>query len=264
MKRLAFLFLIYDEINHEDIWWRFFQGVDITKYKVLVHYKYQKPLRYFENCKIKNCVSTEYADISICAATQLLYQEALKDDHVFKLILVSQSCVPLKSFDYVYEELCADEFSKFNKSNSCVLKHIKNAPDILNRNEVLKTSQWSILHRFDAQICAEDTEYRELFKDCYAPDEYLFSTILNRYVAQNLVLTDDLTEGATTFTNWKGRPYRFPNETFNELKNYDNISLRELNYLIQSPCLFGRKFNKECLVDLQSPLLDVLVDKLFN
>jgi hypothetical protein len=39
-KKIAFLFLIYDEINHEEIWKLFFNSIDINKYNIYIHYKY--------------------------------------------------------------------------------------------------------------------------------------------------------------------------------------------------------------------------------
>ena len=51
MKKLAFLFIIYDEILHEDLWWNFFKNVDPNKFSIYIHFKEQKPLKYFEWAK---------------------------------------------------------------------------------------------------------------------------------------------------------------------------------------------------------------------
>ena len=44
MKKIAFLFLIYDIINFEDIWNIFFLNVDTNKYNIYIHYKHDKLL----------------------------------------------------------------------------------------------------------------------------------------------------------------------------------------------------------------------------
>ena len=48
MKKIAFCFLIYDIINHEELWNIFFKNVDANKYTIYIHYKFNKPLKYFE------------------------------------------------------------------------------------------------------------------------------------------------------------------------------------------------------------------------
>jgi hypothetical protein len=52
MKKIAFCFLIYDIINHEELWNKFFLDVDINKYNIYIHYKYNVPLKYFEKYKL--------------------------------------------------------------------------------------------------------------------------------------------------------------------------------------------------------------------
>ena len=78
MKKIAFCFLIYDVINHEELWYRFFENVDKSKYSIYIHYKDATPLTYFDNYKLETQIETEYADVSI-VAQNLLLEEARKD-----------------------------------------------------------------------------------------------------------------------------------------------------------------------------------------
>jgi hypothetical protein len=68
MKKIAFLFLIYDKINIEELWKYFFNKIDQNKYDIYVHYKIQTPLKYFEKYKLTNCIETKYADVSLVYA----------------------------------------------------------------------------------------------------------------------------------------------------------------------------------------------------
>ena len=79
MKKIAFCFLIYDIINHEEIWNIFFKNIDINKYNIYIHYKTNVPLKYFEKYKLNNCIDTKWGDISLVQAQNILYTEALKD-----------------------------------------------------------------------------------------------------------------------------------------------------------------------------------------
>ena len=61
--------------------------------------------------------------------------------------------------------------------------------------------------------------------------------------ANDIIATPNLAL-ATTFANWADMAYKYLSS--NELKNYTSVSEEELDYLLQSPSLFGRKFRKEC------------------
>ena len=101
-KKIAFCFLIYDSINQEEIWNGFFKNIDPNKYNIYIHYKINKPLKYFEKYKLKNCIPTKYADISLVKAQNLLLQEAINDEYNKHMIFLSNSCIPLKSFKFIY------------------------------------------------------------------------------------------------------------------------------------------------------------------
>ena len=57
-KKIAFCFLIYEEIYHEDLWKSFLDNVDKSKYSIYIHYKKDKPLKYFNDHKLKNTIET--------------------------------------------------------------------------------------------------------------------------------------------------------------------------------------------------------------
>lgn len=112
-KVIGFCFLIYDIINHEELWNNWFKNVDKKKYKIYIHYKYDVRLKYFEKYKLDNCIETKYGDITIVHAHNMLFKQAY-DDGCIKIISLSQACIPLKTFDYIYSFLTKDQFSHFN------------------------------------------------------------------------------------------------------------------------------------------------------
>ena len=59
MKKIAFCFLIYDIINHEELWNIFFKDIDTNLYNIYIHYKNNKQLKYFEKYKLDNCIETK-------------------------------------------------------------------------------------------------------------------------------------------------------------------------------------------------------------
>jgi hypothetical protein len=248
MKKIAFCFLIYDEINHEELWNMFFSNVDTNKYSIYIHYKTNKPLKYFEKYKLTNCIETAYFDISCVKAQNIMFQEAMKDVENKHFILLSQSCIPLKTFQHIYDSL-DENFSYFNIGlKSHCLPSAKYALNFIDEKYLQKASQWCILNRKHTDLMLTKTEYFEWFSHSplISPDEYCYITnIFINNLQCEIIATPNLAEGATTFINWKDMDYKYPSES--GLKNYTTISDEELNYLLNSKCLFGRKFKVQGL-----------------
>jgi Core-2/I-Branching enzyme len=248
MKKLAFCFLIYDKINHEDIWNTFFENIDSNKYSIYIHFKFNSTLKYFEKYKLTKCIATRYEDYTIPLAYNLLFRNAYDDMENYKFIILSGSCIPLKSFDYVYEKLTRDSYGYFNVSpqeqcfpvcNSLIGK--------IPNEKISKSHNWFILNRqlVDKLCFDKDNILKNLYKQVYAPAEYFYYTFIKLENLENeIIITNNISKDATTFTNWEGTDYKYP--SLRSLKNYTFISSDELNYLLESNSLFGRKFLVEC------------------
>ena len=251
--KIAFCFLIYDQINLEELWNIFFKGVDPSRYSVHIHYKTQKPLKYFEAAKLPECVETRWGDLSLVRAQNLLLTAALKDPETTHCILLSNSCIPLKSFEYIakalkprysYFNVC-DPVSCFPRCNN-VLFHVE-------QRFIQKATQWAILNRKHATLLTTDTDYLTWFAACHAPDEHAYITkLFKERLKDEIMITKNEKLGATTFTNWADM-YDYKYRSAEGLKNYDSISQEELSLLLASPCLFGRKFMREAVRSLINP-----------
>jgi hypothetical protein len=117
---------------------------------------------------------------------------------------------------------------------------------------IQKASQWCILHREHAKIVVSGAPtYMEWFHGPgVVADEHAYIIwLFARGRQAELRMTPNLSAGATTFTYWPDmREYPFPDVRLRRLKEYDSISEEELSYLVKkAPCLFGRKFRRECL-----------------
>ena len=238
MKKIAFCFLIYNEINHEELWNIFFKNIDKNKYNIYIHYKSNKPLKYFENYKINNCIETKYEDQTIPLAYNILFRRAYNEDiENYKFIIVSGSCIPLKCFNFIYSELTKDNYGYFNV-----------CPNV---HYLSKSSNWFILNRILVeQLCFDKDNILNIdYKSVYAPAEYFYYTYIKLLQLESeIITTANSSNDATTFTNWGDMDYKYVN-SHNGLKNYNFISDEELTYLLNSKCFFGRKFNKECVLN---------------
>lgn len=266
MNKIAFLFLIYDMINHESIWHRYFEGIGKNRYNIYIHYKADTDVRleFFDGYKIdkSKIIDTKYADISIVKAQNILLKEALKDAKNTHFIFLSGSCIPLKSFEYLYHRL-EPVYSYFHVADpdDC-FPDCEVALQYIPKRHIKKASQWSILNRKHGALLVGNgsrggdasNTYLRWFEDTYAPDELCYISYLS-YI-YNDTLDDEIIatsyhsppEVATTFANWEDMNYTFVSER--ELKNYKSISEDELKHLLRSKSLFGRKFKPSCFPSL--------------
>jgi hypothetical protein len=243
-KKIAFLFLIYDKINHEELWAEFFKQDDKDRHSIYIHYKYDKKLDYFENCKLKNCIETKWGDISLVQAQNLLLQQALKDTDNQHFIFCSGACIPLKDFDHVYNSL-DEQYSYFNiQSDNTCFPRCNNALKYIKKKYIKKAAQWCILNRKHTEIILNSDVYIKWFKNTIGDEHCYVSYLYYMKLENELIITLNSAESATTFTNWPGMNYKYPSNA--GIKNYERIRKNELKYLIASKCLFGRKFSATC------------------
>lgn len=265
MKKIAFCFLIYDDINHEDLWNTFLKDVDPQKYSIYIHHKYSKPLQYFEKYKLKSHVVTKYGDISLVKAQNLMLQEALLDIDNKHFIFISNSCIPLKSFDHLYEKLNED-YSYFNicPVEQC-FPRCNRASKLVDKKYIQKAAQWCILNKKHAELMLNTKDYMTWFNySGTVPDEHCYITNIHYNNLQDEIITKITSTESTTFTNWSDMVYKYNTNSTgaSSLKNYDKISKEELLYLLNAKCLFGRKFTKKCSADLHiEEYLDAIKSK---
>jgi hypothetical protein len=250
MKKVAFCFLIYDIINHEELWNAFFGGIDKEKYNIYIHYKTSTELKYFEKNKIKNCIETEYCSYTVSLAINYLMRTAYNDDvDNTKFILLSGACIPLKPFNYIYDKMTRDDYGYFTvcPQTQC-FPNCNSLTSVIEKDKISKAFNWFILNRnLTKNICFGKDEFiNKHYKNIYAAEEYFFYTAVKQMGLDDEIITTANTNilDSTTFANWKGDGYKYP--SLNGVKTYVDISNEELIYLLDSNCLFGRKFNVNC------------------
>jgi hypothetical protein len=238
MTKIAFCFLIYNQIENEEIWKKFFEGIDKEKYSIYIHYKTKKESKYFEEYKLpqNKCIETKYADISMVRAMRILFNEAFIDELNYKFILVSQSCIPVKSFNYIYDFLTKDNNSYFNEApQSACWPRVKNATKFIPREKIYKSSTWCILNREHVKLCLDNIKEEDVFSNVPCPDEHYFITLVKNKLNENVIYINESKEDSTTFANWL-------ESTGSSPKTYTEITENELNRLLNSKSLFARKF----------------------
>ncbi len=251
-KKIALCFLIYEEIYNEDLWYEWLKNIDKTKYNIYIHYKNNKPLKYFEQYKIKERVETCWGCIGVVLAQNAILREALKDKDNEHFIWLSDSCIPFKNFNYIYNYLDPTK-SYFNMGfDNHIFPRANNALKYIEKNNIKKAAMPCIINKKHAKLFIDNEDNMKLwFKDIDNVDEIAYISLIYHYNLQNeLITTQNIAAGAIIMSQWEDMPnYKnFPNsiKTKTTPCEYSYISPEEIDYFINSNSLFGRKFLKEC------------------
>jgi hypothetical protein len=201
--KIAFLFLIIDNPHFTDIWDEYFKGNE-DKYTIYIHPKYPEKHIWKPECIIKELKETKWGFITR-AYTELI-REAYKDKDNYKFITVSESCLPIKPFNVLYDEIMSNDDSYIKRmlitKYDCqerIKKHIEAVKDtdiiIPDKYSFMKNYARFCLSRYHAnKLLIADKEGRmEFFNTMHVGDEF-FLTVLQPL--------DKYKDFAITFDDW--------------------------------------------------------------
>ncbi|KAJ8486370.1 hypothetical protein OPV22_018855 [Ensete ventricosum] len=277
--KIAFMFLTPGSLPFEKLWEKFFLGHE-GRFSIYVHASREKPVHVSPLFVDRDIQSGKvmWGKISMVDAERRLLANALQDPDNQHFVLLSDSCVPLHNFDYVYNYLMGTNVSFIDcfwdpgpHGNARYTEHM--LPEI-EEKDFRKGSQWFSMKRRHALIVLADNLYYTKFKlyckpgfdgrNCYADEHYL-PTLLSMVdptgISNWSVTHVDWSEG-----KWHPKAYRAQDVTFELLKNVTSIdesyhvTSDEKKMVTVKPCLwngmkrpcylFGRKFYPEALDNL--------------
>jgi hypothetical protein len=196
--KIAFCFLTYNDIIRYDIWNIFFKNIDIKKYVVFIHNKfniYNISNNYtFPFHIVKNKINTiRKEDISIVNATLRLFEETLNvidGENITHFIFLTQSCIPLYSFDILYNIITKFDksvisFIDFNKKER-YFQLSNELKKYISYNQFIKQQPNMILIKDDVQLLLKN-DFTNYFKNMECPDEHYFINILKYILKRNYI-----------------------------------------------------------------------------
>lgn len=283
--KIAFMFLINSDIAFAPLWERFFQGHE-RLFNVYVHADpaaelVLPPTKSFRGRFIPAKATQRASPTLISAARRLLAAALLDDPANAFFALISQHCVPLHSFGYVYRALISDPgvpsaSGSPHRRRRSFIEIVADDPVLHNRyiargdnvmfpeipfESFRMGSQFFVLARRHAIVVVRDRRLWRKFRipclkkmesSCY-PEEHYFSTLLD--------MQDP--EGCTRYTltrvNWTdsvdGHPHTYLPA---EISGHVILDLRRSNSTYSY--LFARKFSPDCL----NPLLNIAGTLIFK
>ncbi|XP_010277197.1 PREDICTED: uncharacterized protein LOC104611714 [Nelumbo nucifera] len=277
--KIAFMFLTPGTLPFEKLWDMFFRGHE-GRFSIYVHASREKPVhvsRYFVDRDIRS-EKVVWGKISMVDAERRLLANALRDPDNQHFVLLSDSCVPLHTFDYVYNYLLdtnisfIDCFEDPGPHGSGRYSELM-LPEV-EKKAFRKGAQWFSMKRQHAIIVIADNLYYTKFKlyckpgmegrNCYADEHYLptlFHMVDPAGIANWSVTHVDWSEG-----KWHPKSYRAKDVSYQLLKNITSIDQslhvtsderKEVQIRpclwngMQRPCyLFARKFYPETVDNL--------------
>lgn len=264
MKKIAFLFLVIDNPNFTDIWDEYLKGFE-SYYTIYIHPKYLDKLCWRPECVIKNLQPTGWGYIT--QAYIELYKAAFIDIDNYKFITISESCVPITSFEKFYNKAVNDPCSwiKIMKLGSYdITQRIQNQKTKPKPKKIIKHYARSCLNRYHVNQLLLKTNELNFFHQMHVGDEFYLSVL---YPLKNIkdfaVTTDDwewVNKQKKELKNKIRQLYEIQEKTnenklseINELKKiYDKISANpktidetkpELKNILNSSSFFYRKFS---------------------
>ncbi|GAB2291434.1 hypothetical protein Dimus_025689 [Dionaea muscipula] len=174
-RKIAFMFLTPGPLPFEKLWELFFQGHE-GKFSVYIHASQKRAVRksqYFKGRDIRSD-KVEWGQVSMVDAEKRLLANALQDPDNHHFVLLSDSCVPLHDFSYVYHYLIYTNISFVDSfrdpgphGNGRYSKHM--LPEV-PVEAFRKGAQWFTLKRKHALIVMADSLYYSKFRDYCRPD----------------------------------------------------------------------------------------------
>jgi hypothetical protein len=177
MKKIAFLFLVLDNPNFPKLWDSYFKGHS-DKYTIYIHPKYKSKCTWKKKNVIKNIQDTEWGFIT--RAYIELMQEAYKDKTNYKFVTISESCIPIKSFDNFYNDVMNDNRSwvkRMNISNYDYTSRIITQKTLPFPKHIIKHYARFCLNRDHVKILLSKSYELEFFHNMQVGDEFFLSVL---------------------------------------------------------------------------------------
>ena len=150
MSKIAFCFLLYDKMDHRNLWKIFFDNIPDDQYNIYAHPKNltNETNDWIKEYRIKNRIQTEWCDESLVFAFIRMLRHALKDPGNKYFCLLSGACIPLHNFNVIKKRLFKYSQSRLDFSkNKFVFEG--NLPE----DKVNPHSQFMVLNRRQAIDC---------------------------------------------------------------------------------------------------------------
>ena len=254
-SKIAFLFLTYTNLKRPDIWNKFFDDKNSNKFTIYNHAKEPEQVTdiLLKDRHIPEHINTGWGQFNLVEANILMIKNALEDPLNKKFILVSDSCIPIVSFDTFYNEIMKDSNTIITIHNNINLDRYDKIinPNFPKEEFIKHSGSGLVLNVKHAKLLVSVLDnYKNNWKDVFCADEHYIGNIL-RVLDTDFIINNNNNNIKTTFDIWRKDKLNINNICNNN--NNETICIYNNMYL-QSPALINNIRNK---------MIDELRDKKF-
>ena len=241
MHQIAFLFLILDNPNFPKIWDSYFRGHK-DKYNIYIHSKQTEKTLWKSKNIIEKIQETSWGHI--VSAYIELFREAYKNPYNMKFLTISESDIPIKSFDTFYDDCISDKRSwiKFLKIKNYNWKErINKQPNQNKPKHFIKHLARFCLNREHVGELLQKSKEKQLefFYKMHVGDEFFLSVL---YPINNVrdfaVVYDDwdyIEHEKQKIKNEKRKCYEIQEKTGKDMSQELKILQNKFNNIAKSP-----------------------------
>ena len=241
MHQIAFLFLILDNPNFPKIWDSYFRG-NKDKYNIYIHSKQKEKTLWKSKNIIEKIQETSWGHI--VSAYIELFREAYKNPNNMKFLTISESDIPIKSFDTFYDDCISDKRSwiKFLKIKNYNWKErINKQPNQNKPKHFIKHLARFCLNREHVGELLQKSKEKQLefFYKMHVGDEFFLSVL---YPINNVrdfaVVYDDwdyIEHEKQKIKNEKRKCYEIQEKTGKDMSQELKILQNKFNNIAKSP-----------------------------
>lgn len=182
--KIAFMFLVRGPLPMEEMWERFFKGHE-GQFSIYMHastpgFDCDSSLNTttFKGKQIPS-VPITWGGPNMVRAERRLLASALLDPANERFVLLSESCVPIHNYTYVYDYFFAANVSYITSHQTAWRYKPKMAP-LIHKEQFMKGSQWLTLIRDHAIMVVNDTRFYDkiIATGSLVPDESYIQTMI--------------------------------------------------------------------------------------
>ncbi|GMH16654.1 hypothetical protein Nepgr_018495 [Nepenthes gracilis] len=170
--KIAFLFIARNRLPLDFVWDAFFRAEKENKFSIFVHsrpgFLFNKATTkspYFLDRQVNNSVQVDWGEASMIQAERILLESAIVDPYNERFVFLSDSCIPLYNFSYIYDYIMStatsfvDSFADTKEGRYNPMMH-----PIIPIHNWRKGSQWVVLTRKHANVVVKDDSVFPVFQ----------------------------------------------------------------------------------------------------
>lgn len=238
-NKIGFLLLTERGLTHPGLWADFLQSHE-HRFRFFTLSKRPDQLAGAWLCDtvieeyVETMHSAHYPHTGLMVGQTALLRAGLADRECTKFVFVSETCVPIRRFEYVDGELTKDDRSWITHGPWPARYAMLPKPTPITPEQFGTSSNWIVVNRRHAEILVEmEPIWMKHFESVVAADEHYPPTML---ALNGIDVARECHPRVATHVEWhRDAPYPGPYQ-------YKALNEEDIRQLIRVPYLFARKF----------------------